>query len=87
MCDCIKTITEKLTAHLIEQKGIKPEAVISAEFNNNALLLTDTGVISRMVMPFTLRYKWFTKAQKEKEGKVESSMTMSFCPMCGEEIN
>lgn len=85
-CNCMEDIKQKVTAFICEQKGIDPANVIETRFDNKGYNLTENSLKDSLNIPMTITHRWTTKGGKEKETKLPTYVTCSFCPFCGKAV-
>jgi len=88
MCEYFKNIGEKIEARLLEKvpEGAKVSRGFDTGWENTVFsLLTGRSLVS-------LRYKLAYKAKKKNGemaknySRLDCSVTMAYCPFCGEEV-
>ncbi len=86
MCDCLKTIGDKLQARLLEK--VPSDAEISRGFDtgwDNACISLSSG---KMIVMMKYRAAYRAKKKNGEPAKnltrLETNLKMSYCPICGE---
>ena len=86
MCDCRKTMEEKLTQHFTKQ--MPGAGDLEVKLTGYALMLEGNTLRSKPFMPVEIRHTVTVKKTGAGKRKVDkSSMTFRFCPFCGENLN
>lgn len=80
MCECRKTIEEKLKARFVEQhpEADKHEAILTGY----ALLFGET-ITEKGCMGAELKAEYPLKKGGSKQKTIKHSMIFTFCPFCG----
>ena len=87
MCNCLK---EKKDA-LLEKKDNFPELkdreIEDAYFKNTGWLMDESSLTDlQLFIPFVYEYSVTAKSGRVTKKKKEVSMTIGYCPFCGEKV-
>jgi len=85
MCDCRKVLEAKLLEKFKEQYPDGEQHSVSLE--GYAFVFGGNTISSKPVMPIRQTYLHTYKNGNKKEKKIPCSLSLSYCPHCGEKVD
>ena len=85
MCNCLEDKKNKLIENKDNIPELRGKEIKDAYFVNTGWLFNSSGL--KLFIPFRYEYENVAKSGRITQKKKEVSMTIGYCPFCGEKID